>query len=436
MKIDGFTKTRLANDLTVLVQETHAAPVASFWVWYRVGSRNEHLGITGSSHWVEHMLFKGTPAFPKGTADKAISREGGMSNGMTWYDFTTYFATLPAARIELALRIEADRMVNASFDPKEVALERTVVISERQGAENNPAFLLGEEVMAAAFRVHPYGSEVIGHLCDLEAMTRDQLYAHYRTYYAPQNAVAVAVGDFDVDEMLQLIEQHFGGIPNRSGVPAMHAVEPPQRGERRVVVEGENSVAYLQVMFRAPVVREPDFFALAALNAALAGASGMTFLGGGLTNNSSRLYKALVAKGLATSVSGSLIPTVDPFVYSLSVVVRAGRALAEVEKALEMELERLVAEPITPEELNKAIKQAKAQFAYSSESVTGQALWIGFSEIFADYAWCENYIANLSAVTLEDVQRVAQTYLKPSNRTVGWYVPTNQLINQRTKEIP
>ncbi len=424
-------KTTLDNGLMILLREAHTAPVASFWVWYRVGSRNEHLGITGISHWVEHMLFKGTPTFPKGEADKAISREGGAFNGMTWCDFTTYFATLPADRIELVLRIEADRMVNSLFDPDEVTSERTVIISERQGAENNPEFLLNEELMAAAFRVHPYGADTIGHMCDLETMTRDQLHVHYRTYYAPHNALAVAVGDFDAGEMLRLVEQHFGAIADGSpvgsrDVPSVTAVEPPQRGERRVVFEGEGTVAYLQIVFRAPTVHEPDFYALTALDAALTGASGLTFFGGGLTNKSSRLYKALVATELATGISGSLVPTVDPFVYGLSAVVRTGVGPAEVEEALDAELARVVAEPVTQEEVTKAIKQAKAQFAYSSESVTGQALWLGFSEIFADYTWFENYITNLSAVTVEDVQRVAQKYLKRSNRIVGWYVPNEQ----------
>ena len=430
-KMEGFIRTQLSNGLTVLLKETHTAPVASFWTWYRVGSRNEHLGITGITHWVEHMLFKGTPTFPKGEADKAISREGGAFNGMTWYDFTTYFATLPADCIELALRIEADRMVNSLFDPDEITSERTVIISERQGAENNPEFLLNEELMAAAFRVHPYGTDTIGHMCDLETMTRDQLHTHYRTYYAPHNALAVAVGDFDAGEMLRLVEQHFGAIADGSpvgsrDVPPVTAVEPPQRGERRVVFEGEGSVAYLQIVFRAPTVHEPDFYALTALDAALTGASGLTFFGGGLTNKSSRLYKALVATELATGISGSLVPTIDPFVYGLSAVVRAGVGPAEVEEALDAELARVVAEPVTQEELNKAIKQTKAQFAYSSESVTGQALWLGVSEIFADYTWFENYITNLSAVTVEDVQRVAQEYLQQSNRTVGWYVPNEQ----------
>ncbi|HET90348.1 MAG TPA: insulinase family protein [Chloroflexi bacterium] len=422
---DGLIKTQLSNGLTVLVKEAHFAPVASLWIWYRVGSRNEYTGITGISHWVEHMLFKGTAAFPRGAVDKAVAREGGVFNGMTWYDFTTYYATLPADRIELEAQIEADRMVNACFDPQDVASERTVIISERQGAENDPQFLLSEEVLAAAFRVHPYGTGTIGHMCDLETMTREQLYAHYRTYYTPQNALVVAVGDLTAQEMLRIVDRHFEALPNGPDVPAVNAVEPPQKGERRVVLEGDGTVAYFQTVFRAPGVHDDDFFAMIALDAILAGAGGMTMMGGGLTNKSSRLYRALVTTDLAVAVYGSLVPTIDPYVYSLSAVVRPGHTLEEVEQALDVELARIVAEPVTGDELTKALKQAKAQFAYSSESVTGQAFWMGFSELFADYTWFDTFIARLSAVTAEDVQRAAQRYLQRSNQTVGWYVPTD-----------
>ena len=421
----GIIQRTLDNGLSVLVQEAHAAPVASFWVWYRVGNRNEHVGMTGISHWVEHMLFKGTSRFPKGTADKAIAREGGVFNGATSHDFTTYFATLPTDRIDLSLGIEADRMENASFDPEEVAAERTVIISERQGAENSPRFLLNEEVMGASLRVHPYGHPTVGHLCDLRAITRDQLYNHYRTYYVPNNAVAVAVGDVDAEAMVASIEENFGGIPRGDDVPPVTAVEPPQRGERRVVVRREGFVPYLKMAFHAPPVREPDFLSLTVLNAILTGASAMTFLGGGLTNKSSRLYQSLVAQELAVDVSGLLLPTVDPFPYVLQVVVRPDRELAEVEEALEGELVRVMHDAVTQEEVDKAIKQAQAQFAYSSESVTGQALWLGFSEIFADHSWADRYLENLAAVTVEDVRRVAEAYLDRSKRTVGWYVPTD-----------
>ena len=209
---NGVLKTVLPNGLTVVLKENHNAPVATFWVWYRVGSGRERTGITGISHWVEHMLFKGTEKFPGRTADQVISREGGQWNGFTWLDFTTYFETLPAEKIELGLSLEADRMVNAPFRPRDVSSERTVIISEKQGGENSPRQLLGEEVQAAAFRAHGYGHETIGHLCDLQTMTRDDLYNHYRTYYAPNNAVAVAVGAFKADEMLKQIEKAFGKI--------------------------------------------------------------------------------------------------------------------------------------------------------------------------------------------------------------------------------
>jgi zinc protease len=416
-------RTTLENGLQVLVQESHAAPVASFWIWYRVGSGREHVGITGISHWVEHMLYKGTPLWPKGTSDRAISRDGGVLNGATWYDFTTYYATLPAERIELELQIEADRMTGALFEPHEVEAERTVIISERQGAENDPAFLLAEELLAAAFRVHPYGHETLGHMCDLEVMTRDDLYDYYRTYYVPNNAVAVVVGDFESESMLALLRKHFGAIPRGEVPDGRHPVEPPQRGERRLVLEGEGSTAYISLAFHTPPPSDPDFYPLVVLDSVLSGASGMTIFGGGTTNKSSRLYRALVDAELASDVSGSLVPTIDPFVYSLGATVRAARTPAEVEDRLWLELERAVEQPINSEELTRAIKQAKAQFAYSSESVTGQAFWLGWCTIFADPTWYEQYLDRLSGVTPEDVQRVAQQVLRRSNCTVGWYVP-------------
>ncbi len=422
---DPFLQTELSNGLSVIVQEAHTAPVASFWVWYRVGSRNEHLGMTGISHWVEHMIFKGTPAFPKGAAEREIARQGGVFNGATSYDFTTYFATLPTDRIELSLRIEADRMVNAVFDPDEVEAERSVIISERQGAENSPEFLLDEELMGAALRVHPYRSSTLGYMCDLETISRAQLYHHYHTYYAPNNALAVAVGDFDADDMLTLIDNHFGTLAEGDPVPPVTAVEPPQRGERRVEVRREGFIPYLKVAFRTPSVRDPDFFAMAVLNAILTGASAMTFRGGGLTNKSCRLYRALVASGLAVDVSGMLLPTIDPFPYTLSAVVHPERSLEEAEEVLQTELMRVSNDSVEQREVDKAIKQATAQFAYSSESVTGQAMWLGFSEIFADHTWAETYLDNLSAVTVDDVRRVAGEYLQRDNRTVGWYVPAN-----------
>ncbi|HLF25386.1 MAG TPA: pitrilysin family protein [Anaerolineae bacterium] len=423
---NGVLKTVLDNGLTVLLKENHNAPVATFWCWYRVGSRHERLGITGISHWVEHMLFKGTKTFPKATVDRLVSREGGVWNGMTWLDFTTYFETLPAAKIDLALQIESDRMVNALFLPREVESERTVIISERQGNENSPRFLLGEALQAVVFMAHGYHHETIGYLSDLKSMTRDDLYAHYRAYYAPNNCVAIGVGAFDAQDMLARIYKSFGRLKPGPALPSMTAVEPEQKGVRRVTVEGDGLTSYLDVAYRTPEARHPDFPALVALDAILAGASSLSMFGGGSTNASSRLYRALVDTELTTEVSGGLAPTHDPYVYAISATVRQGRTLAQVEAALDAELQKMIDQPPTQAEVDKAIRQAKAQFAYGSESVTNQGFWYGFSEMFADYTWFERYLDRLSQVTVEDVHRAAQTYLTKSRCTVGYYAPKAQ----------
>jgi zinc protease len=416
-------KQTLDNGLTILLRENHHAPVTTFWVWYRVGSRNELPGITGIAHWTEHMLFKGSEAFPRGQIDKQIARNGGVMNAFTSLDFTTFFETLPADRIDLGFRIEADRMVNAVFDPEETSLERTVIISERQGSENQPTFLLGEEVVGAAFRVHPYHHETIGDMCDLETITHADLWRHYQTHYGPNNAVVVAVGDFDAPKMLARIQELFGPVPARSNPSPVNRPEPPQRGERRVDLEGPGSTAYLQVAYHAPAARESDFFPMVILSAVLTGASGMSMFSAAPPNRSSRLYKALVETGLAAGVSGSLWPALDPHLYNVLATVRTGRGLDEIESALDAEIERALAEPISQDELDTAVKQARAQFAYSSESVTNQGFWLGYASIFADTDWFEQFLNRLAAVTVEDVHRVANLYLPRRNRTVGRYVP-------------
>jgi len=417
------TRTTLKNGLTVLLKEVHTIPLISWWVWYRVGSRHERPGQTGISHWVEHMMFKGTRKFPGELADNAIGRDGGVRNAMTWIDWTAYFETLPADKIDFALRLEADRMGHALFPPKEVESERTVIISERQGHENSPTFRLAEEVQAAAFRVHSYHHEVIGDMADLHSMTRDDLYGHYRSYYAPNNAVAVAVGDFKTKDMLARLRQLFDKYRPQPRPPLSPRPEPEQKGERRVTLTGEGETAYLMAAYHAPKVTDPDFYPMVALDSILAGASSLNLFGGRTSNKSSRLYRSLVEKGLAASVSGDLNPTVDPYLYSIFCTVRQGETPDAVERALEAEVERIRSEAVSEAELFKAIKQAKAMFAYSAESVTNQGFYLGFTEIFDTYKWFENYLDRLAAVTVADVQRVAQKYLAKSNRTVGHFIP-------------
>ncbi len=423
MPKSGVTKTRLPNGLTVLLKEVHTAPLVSWWVWYRVGSRHERPGHTGVSHWVAHMMFKGTRRFPGEVADRTVAADGGVRNAMTWIDWTAYFETMPVDKIDFALRLEADRMNHALFPPEEVASERTVIISERQGHENNPGFRLMEEAQAAAFRVHSYHHEVVGDMADLESMTRDDLYGHYQKYYAPNNAIAVAVGDFKTRDMLARITELFGNAKPKELPKLSPRPEPEQKGERRVRLTGEGETAYVEVMYHAPSAIDPDFYPMVALDSILAGASSFNLFGGGTSNKSSRLYRALVESGLAAGVSGGLSATVDPFLYILSATVRNGQTPEAVEAALDEQVERARGALVTEEELAKAVKQARAMFAFGAESVSSQGFWLGYTEIFDTYRWFENYLDRLAAVTTADVQRVAQKYLAPTNRTVGYYVP-------------
>ena len=416
-------KTRLDNGLQILLKESHLAPVASFWIFYRVGSRNEMPGGTGISHWVEHMLFKGTDRYPQGSFDKAVARAGGAFNGMTWQDWTTYFETFPAERIELALDVESDRMANAIFDAEETESERSVIISEREGSENSYRWLLNTEMQAAAFQTHPYRHPVIGWKQDLLTMRREDLYEHYRTFYTPNNAVAVAVGDFDGAQMADRLDHFFGGLAGGPTVPEMRLQEPEQRAERRIVLRGTDQTSYFGLAFHAPAAQHPDFFPLTVLDSILSGAKGMGLFGGGSSNRSNRLYRALVDKELAVGVSSSYVPTIDPYLFGFHATLSQEISHQELEDAIWAEIERMQEEPVTAEELDKTIKQTKAQFAYSSESVTNQAYWLGFSEMIADSDWFDGWLVNLEAVTAADIQRVAQTWFSRNKQTVGWYLP-------------
>ncbi len=422
---DIFVRT-LPNGLTVLLQESHDAPLASFWVWYRVGSRNERPGFTGISHWVEHMQFKGTPSLAKGAIFRDVSKHGGTLNALTSNDWTAYYETLPSDRLDLSLQIEADRMANSLFDPEETESERTVILSERQGAENTPTFLLYEEVVGAAFRVHPYRHMVIGHETDLRAISRDDLYDHYRRYYAPNNAFVVAVGDFDAAELFSRIETAFGEIEQGLDIPRGQAVEPPQRGERRVTLRRPAPTAYLRMAFHAPNAQHPDTPALLLTDAVLSGGKGMGLGGGGPMGRSARLYRALVAAGLARSASSDFDLYLDPYLFTVGVTALPGMEPSRIEAVVDTELARLRDEPVTEIELARALKQLKAQYVYSGEGVTNRAFWLGQMEMVDTYQRAASLIGELEAITPSEIQRVAQTYLTPETRTVGWLVPDGE----------
>ncbi|HJS29202.1 MAG TPA: pitrilysin family protein [Anaerolineales bacterium] len=423
MALEDFTKLELSNGLLVLLKEIHTAPIISHWLWYRVGSADEVPGRTGISHWVEHMQFKGTPSFASGVLDRAISREGGYWNAMTFMDWTTYFETMPADKIDIALQLEAERMTQSLFEEAEVESERTVITSERQGNENSPFFLLGEAVQAAAFRVHPYHHEVIGDMADLLTMGREDLYRHYRTYYLPNNAVLAMAGDFDSGAMLERIREQFEGIPAGPEPPRLSREEPEPGGEIRLEVEGPGETTFIQAAYHAPPGRDVDFFSFTVLDSLLSGPSSLNMFGGGISNNTSRLYQTLVEGEYAVSVSGGLQATIHPFLYGITLTMHPEREPEEVVEALDEEIRRLLAEPPQREELERAVKQARALFAYGSESITNQAFWLGYSEMFDNYDWFQTYLDRLAAVTPEDVHRAANAYLTPRRRVLGVYKP-------------
>lgn len=416
-------KTTLDNGLTVLLKEMHTTPIISQWLWVRVGSRDEGPGLTGASHWVEHMQFKGTPTFPAGKLDKDISRDGGFWNAMTYIDWTAYFETMPADKIDLALRLEADRLVHSDFDPKEVDSERTVIISERQGNENNPMFLLDEDVQEAAFDVHPYKHEVIGYTTDLEAMSRDDLYKHYKRFYVPNNAVLALGGDFDSEQMLARIRGLYEGIAAGAAPQRMAVAEPAPQGERRIVTQGPGETIFVKAAYRSLRATDPDFFALTVADSLLAGPSNLNMFSGGISNKTSRLYRRLVDRDVAVAVSGGLQATIDPFLYDITIIVHPERKAEDAIAAMDEEIARLQDSAPKAEELARAVKQAQALFAYGSESITNQAFWLGFAEIFDTYNWFETYLEKLAAVTPADVQRVAQSYLRAERRVLGVYQP-------------
>jgi len=272
--------------------------------------------------------------------------------------------------------------------------------------------------------VHAYHHEVIGDMADLHTMTRDDLYTHYKTYYVPNNAVMAVAGDFETEEMLDRIKELYEPIQAGDEPPRLTRPEPEQKGEVRLSVEGPGETTYVQVCYRFPTASHPDFFPLSVLDSLLAGPSNLNMFGGGISNKTSRLYRALVEKELTVSVHGGAQATVDPFLYNISMTIHPQRKPEEALSALDDEIKRIQDEPVSEEEVARAIKQARAIFAYGSENITNQGFWMGYAEMFADYNWFLSYLDNLAAVTPAEVQRVAQQYLQTKSRVVGTYIPT------------
>jgi zinc protease len=416
----------LDNGLRVLIQSVHTAPLATVWCWYHVGSKDEGPGLTGVSHWVEHMNFKGTANIPREQIKGIIEKYGGYWNGYTWIDQTTYTETATKDALDHMLFIEAERMSSCLYDPADCESERTVIISELHGGENDPEQLLDQEVTATAFRAHGYRHPTIGWLPDLQTMTREDLYGHYRRFYTPNNATLVIVGDLDGVDAMRAVVKHFGTIEPGESVRRPQTAEPAPPGERRLTIAKEGTTAYLKVAFPAPSATDPDLLALLVLDAVLTGAKGLSIWASLRTpppQRSTRLYRALVNTGLASAVNGIVMPTEEPFLYTITMTATDGVGLDRLEEALLGEFERVRSGGITPQELRKAQNQLRARLVFENDSITNIAHQLGFFETIANWQLYPTIAQHIEAVTLDRVGTVAAERLAPARRTIGRFEP-------------
>jgi zinc protease len=411
---ENVFETVLPNGLKVILLENHKAPLVTFHVWYRVGSRNEAWGRTGLSHMLEHMMFKGTEKVGPEEFSRIIQKNGGNDNAFTSRDYTAYFENISTDRVQVSIDLESDRMQNLLLREQDFRTERMVVMEERRlRTEDNPQANLQEHMEATAFLTSPYHWPTIGWKEDIERFTLDDLKAYYRTYYNPVNAILIVVGDFKREELLPKIEKAFGSIAKGIAPNQERDVDPRQIGERRIFVKKEAQLPYLVMGYHVPNLREPDSYALEVI---------ATLLSAG---KSSRLYQSLVREKrlvLSADADHSLLSR-DPSLFYLSAELLPGKELAEVEKALDQEVERLKKELVGAQELEKAKNQIEASFVFGQDSLFYQAMLLARHEITLTWRAIDDYLPSIRKVSPEDIQGVAKKYLKPDNRTVGVLIP-------------
>lgn len=405
--IQSFT---LKNGMKILVLEDSSIPNANSYLFWKVGSRNEHPGITGISHFFEHMMFNGAKKYGPKMFDRTMEAAGGANNAYTTEDLTVYTNWFPATALETIFDLEADRIAHLDINAKMVESERGVVASERTtGLENSNFRTIQEELKGVAFQAHPYSWPVIGHESDIKAWTLKDLQEYHKTYYAPNNAVMVVAGDVKLAEVKKLAEQYLEPIPSQPKPEEVRTVEPEQKGERRAYVQKASVTSpNLLLGFHIPASSSPDYYALDLLS---------SILGDG---NSSRLYQGLVDKELALDVFSYLPMSFDPNLFYLMAVANPGVKAAELETALIGVINKVAKEGVTPAELEKAKNQKLMQFYREMETINGKADIIGTYELyFGSYQKLFDAPKNYQNVTAADIQRVAQHYLKKSNRTVA-----------------
>jgi len=416
--IEEYRHTK--NGLTVLLLPEAAAPVATFMVTYRVGSRNEGAGMTGATHLLEHLMFKGTERFnkDKGTSIfSVLQRVGAQMNATTWYDRTNYFELVPSEHLPLAIEIEADRMRGARVRDEDLADERTVVLNELDRGENEPLQKLLHAVFATAYFAHPYGHPVIGWRSDVETVTAEGLRHFYDTYYWPQNATVSVIGQFDKKGALDLIEEGFGGLAagpeDAVDVPETTTREPEQIGERRVVVQQAGQLVMVLLAWKAPAGLDGDADALDVLSQILSG------------GKSSRLYRRLTDAGLTTH-AGAFFPRLrDPGLFAIYSMLTPGTTHEKVEAEMRAAAAEVVERGVTEAELVRARRQVVAEEAYGRDGPQAVAGRLNEAIAVGDWKLFTEYRERIVAVTGEAIQEAAARVFSDDRLTVGWYVPTN-----------
>lgn len=417
-------KKILPNGLTILTKEVHTAPVVTAQVWYKIGSRNEAPGVNGIAHQLEHMLFKGTKDRPI-QFGRLFSALGSDSNAFTSYDVTAYYGTVERNKLDALLTLEADRMKNALINDKQLESEKRVVISELQGYENNPGFRLSRAVSRSAFPNHPYGLTVGGTKADVQKFTPEQVQSYYNRFYSPDNATVVIVGDFDTQTTLKAVEDIFGKIPRHQKsaaekkadtVPPLSATLKPvdsKKVKAPIVLKEAGSAALLEAVYPAPDVKHPDVPALDVMNYILT------------EGRNSRLYKPLIESGLASGVDGGVANLISGGWAEFSATASPGKKLADIDRVMLETIQTLQSKGVTLEEVDRAKAQLTASAILGSRDIKSQAQQLGNDQtVTGDYQFTDRYLAGVQKVTLADVKRVANLYLKPSLRTVGYFEPT------------
>ena len=415
----GFREYRLrSNGLKVLLLENRVAPVVTFAIVYHVGSRNEAAGYTGATHLLEHLMFKGTAEYDrrKGTAIASVLESiGARFNATTWFDRTNYYETIPSDKLDVAVRIEASRMRGSLLRDEDRQPEMTVVRNEFERGENSPFQVLYKQSFATAFREHPYHHPTIGWRSDIEGVSTARLKEFYDTFYHPNNATALVIGDFEESAALELVARYFGRISaSARPIPQVYTVEPPQEGERRFLVRRVGQVAWAAFSWRSVRAVDPDTPALALL---------ANVLGGGMT---SRLYQALVEKSLALSITVVAWQLRDPALFSIFLPVRPGVEPSAVEAVVREEMMRIARDGITEAEAEKARNQIEAEVIFDRDSTDQIAASLSEAIAVANWEWYANYPAIIRRVTREDIRRVAAAYLRDDALTVGLFLPKTE----------